>query len=84
MTSETAPSPGLGRPQGTERDPQATKDPDVIVGPREIADRLGVRPNTVIQWKQRGLLPAPFAVISMVPLWHWGDIERWAVRTGRA
>ncbi len=54
-----------------------------LVGPDEIASRLGVRSNTVSTWRARGLLPEPVATISRVPLWHWEQVRAWADATGR-
>lgn len=48
-----------------------------LVGPREIADRLGVARGTVRQWRWRGVMPAPLAIVSDVPVWHYPDIEVW-------
>jgi hypothetical protein len=54
------------------------------VGGLEIADRLGVRRETVAQWKQRGLLPPPRWTVSGEDAWDWAmDIEPWAQETGR-
>jgi len=58
-------------------------DPAELVGPAEIATRLAVAPNTVSMWRARGLLPAPVAVISRVPVWDWADVREWAVDTSR-
>ncbi len=54
-----------------------------IVGPQEVADRLGVKVPTVHQWRKRNLLPPPVRVISGVPLWSGGEIDTWALDTGR-
>ena len=48
------------------------------VGVAEISERLGVRQQTVAQWKLRGLLPAPLWQVSRQPAWNWPDIEAWA------
>ena len=53
------------------------------VGTLEIAQRLGVRQQTVAMWKLRGLLPAPAWSVSGNPAWDWPDIERWARDSGR-
>ncbi|MGH7776962.1 MAG: nucleotidyl transferase AbiEii/AbiGii toxin family protein [Candidatus Dormibacterales bacterium] len=55
-----------------------------LVGEREIAMRLGVKPGTVHQWRKRGLLPDPVAVVSAVPVWEWRVVFGWASATGRA
>lgn len=55
-----------------------------LVGPAEIAERLGVAANTVSMWRARGLLPAPVAVVSRVPVWTWSTVRTWAEETGRA
>ena len=48
------------------------------VGAAEIAERLGVRQQTVAQWKLRGVLPAPRWTVSRLPAWNWPEIEHWA------
>ena len=54
------------------------------VGGKEIADRLGVRRETVATWKQRGVLPAARWTVSGEDAWDWTeDIEPWAHETGR-
>jgi hypothetical protein len=53
------------------------------VGTREIAERLGVRQQTVAQWKLRGRLPPPRWSISGNPAWNWPTIAKWARETGR-
>lgn len=53
------------------------------VGVAEIADRLGVRQQTVSMWKYRGLLPEPRWTVSRLPAWDWPDIAQWARETGR-
>lgn len=53
------------------------------VGVSDIAERLGVKTQTVAQWKLRGLLPEPRWTVSKIPAWQWPDIEKWARETGR-
>jgi hypothetical protein len=54
------------------------------VGGLEIADRLGVKRETVAMWKQRGHLPPPRWTVSGEDAWDWYlDIEPWARQTGR-
>jgi ParB/RepB/Spo0J family partition protein len=54
------------------------------VGVADIAERLGVKQQTVAQWKLRGLLPKPRWTVSRMPVWQWADIAAWARETGRA
>jgi predicted DNA-binding transcriptional regulator AlpA len=54
-----------------------------IVGPQEVADMLGVKVETVWQWRKRDILPMPARVISKVPLWSAAAINSWAEETGR-
>jgi hypothetical protein len=54
-----------------------------LVGPQEIASRLGVKSNAVSMWRIRGLLPEPLTTVSNTPVWHWPLVREWAERTGR-
>jgi len=67
---------------GSDARPKTTPLPD-LVGPVEIAERLGVERATVDKWRQRRVLPDPAATISGSPIWKWGEIVEWASRTGR-
>jgi hypothetical protein len=53
------------------------------VGAAEVAERLGVKPQTVHTWRQRRLMPEPRWTVSGQPAWDWAEIEAWARRTGR-
>ena len=53
------------------------------VGAAEIAERLGVRAQTVHTWRQRQIMPEPRWTVSGQPAWDWREIEEWAKRTGR-
>ncbi len=53
------------------------------VGALEIAQRLGVRKQTVHVWRQRGVLPPPRWTVSGNPAWEWSEVEQWAQATGR-
>ena len=76
---------------------KAEDEIDVLVGPREVADRLNVGRPTVAQWRKRYAdFPTPLAYLSDgarqvpgkpmspgLPVWQWAQIREWAVRTGR-
>jgi hypothetical protein len=51
---------------------------DELVGPKEIAAKLGIASANVRQWQHRGILPEPATVRSGVPLWEWETIRTWA------
>lgn len=54
-----------------------------LVGYEEIGRLLGVKPNTVAQWRKRGLMPETLAIVSGTPIWKRKAIEKWATRTGK-
>jgi hypothetical protein len=63
------------------------RDEDVI-GAREIAERLDVKPGTVHMWRQREKdlkvpMPEPRGWVSGYPWWSWPEVKRWAKETGR-
>ncbi len=58
-------------------------EPGELVGPVEVAELLGTKPNTVHAWASRQLLPAPWATISGTRLWDRADILAWAEASGR-
>jgi len=53
------------------------------VGLAEIAQRLGVKPQTARVWRTRKVLPEPRWTVSGQPSWNWPDVEAWARETGR-
>lgn len=60
---------------------------DDLVGPTEIAERLGVKKITVYKWQERHAdFPTPRAIIGdkRTPIWQWADVQSWAIATGRA
>lgn len=48
-----------------------------LMGISEIAELLNVRPDTVSQWRNRGKLPPPDAVLKMGAVWRAETIEEW-------
>jgi hypothetical protein len=58
-------------------------DASDIVGIKEIAERLGRKPQTAALWRHRGILPPEEGIVSGAPAWHWRTIAGWAVATGR-
>jgi len=52
-----------------------------IVGISEIADRLGVKRQTVDMWRSTGQLPAPDYSVSNRPAWDWATVARWRAAT---
>lgn len=54
------------------------------VGLTEIADRLGVKLQSAMNWRTRDVLPPPRWTVGGRPAWSWQrDIEPWARETGR-
>lgn len=51
-----------------------------VVGLAEISDLLGVLPNTVASWRQRGVLPKPRWLLKSGPIWGAGDLRAWYQR----
>lgn len=47
------------------------------VGAVEIAERLGVRRQTVDNWRQRGRFPDPEWTVGGRPAWRWSTIDNW-------
>lgn len=49
-----------------------------LVSVAEIAERAGVKPNTVSKWLLRhDDFPEPAAELAIGPVWIWDDIEPW-------
>lgn len=53
------------------------------MGIAEIAHMLGEDRRTVAQWRSRGQMPEPDALLAMGPVWREETIARWARDTGR-
>lgn len=51
-----------------------------LVGTAEVAERLGVKPKSVGNWRRRpGTgFPDPLATVSGIAVWSWPDIEAWS------
>ena len=49
-----------------------------LVGATDIAERAGVKPNTVKVWAWRHRdFPSPVATLARGRLWRWSDVEAW-------
>jgi hypothetical protein len=49
-----------------------------MVGVAEIAERAGVRADTVQHWRLRYEdFPSPTAELAMGPVWFWPQVEPW-------
>lgn len=55
------------------------RDADQLVTAVEIAERCGVQPKTILQWRKRhASFPQPAKVlISGTFTWRWGDVQTW-------
>ena len=62
---------------GNQRGVPPLVDPSGLVGPTEMALRIGISPATVRTWKRRRQLPEPLAVVSGVPLWERETVKAW-------
>lgn len=56
-----------------------------LVGPDEVCEMLGVKRNTLVVWQRRPSVkfPVPLFELSQMSVWARGDVEKWAVDTGR-
>lgn len=54
-----------------------------ILGTTDIAKLLKVRPNTVRQWRVRGILPEADITLTRGQLWYQVNIVNWAMQTKR-
>lgn len=57
-----------------------------LVGLYEVAEKAGVLPSAVMNWRSRfrGEFPKPVKQLAMGPVWDWTDIHAWLKETGRA
>jgi hypothetical protein len=62
---------------------RTSRDPCEPVGAKEIAERLGVRMQTVHMWRYREVIPEPRWVVSGQPCWNWRDIDVWVEQSER-
>lgn len=70
------------------RSPTMTRrpDPDLILTPAEVADRLGVPYETLRNWQRLAGYPAPLKASTgrgIRPLYWWPDVEMWARQAGK-
>lgn len=55
-----------------------------LVGAAEIAERLGIQPRTIHQWRNRyPSFPEPVAMLQQAMVWAWPDVQAWARKNGR-
>lgn len=55
-----------------------------LVGPAEIAERLGIEANTINVWKVRHAdFPSPVRRLKSGDVWDVRDVRDWAQQTGR-
>jgi hypothetical protein len=67
-----------------------------LVGPGEVAERLGVKRPTISQWRARySDFPTPLAFLddgrrgvvgrgaTGLPVWEWSSVATWAKMNGR-
>lgn len=54
-----------------------------IVGPAEVAARLHVDEDVVLDWASQARLPPPEGDVAGLPAWWWVTVRDWAKRTGR-
>ena len=60
------------------------REAEHLAGPAEIAEALGVHPNTINQWKVRHAdFPQPVRVLRLGSIWDLREVVAWAKRTGR-
>lgn len=71
-------------PASAVEDSAVANPPAEPVGIKEIAARLGVKPQTVQNWRSGGRFPAPRWTVGGGPAWCWRlDVAPWALDTGR-
>lgn len=60
-------------------------DIDELVGASEITEQLGVKRLQVVHdWRRRhDEFPRPVTAVSRTLVWHWPEVRRWAIQTGR-
>jgi hypothetical protein len=54
-----------------------------IVGLQEIRQIFRMNQPAITQWRVRGMLPEPNAIVSNRPIWRLETVIRWGRRTGR-
>lgn len=64
-------------------EPEPDPEDDELLGPAEVADLLHVTRAAIRKMRERGQLPTPAFELSGLPVWYFGDVRSWAIRTGR-
>ena len=54
-----------------------------IVGITDIAERAGVKRDTVTKWIDRHEFPQSAGTVSGRPWWWWHEVRAWLIETGR-
>lgn len=58
------------------------REAETLVGVHEIAEAIGVTKQVVVNWKARyPSFPKPIAELRMGPIWQWGPIKAWALKS---
>lgn len=57
-----------------------------LVGAKDIADRAGVKVDTIHKWRARHpSFPEPIGLISgLLPVWDYAEVETWLKANGRS
>ncbi|QAY16144.1 MerR-like helix-turn-helix DNA binding domain protein [Arthrobacter phage Sonali] len=56
---------------------------DTVYTIKDLAERTGLTPNLLRQWKNRGKLPEPTYTLGQSPAWSGEPIESWLASNPR-